>query len=176
MFDEVKGRNTADYLLRTAQQHHVQLSVMADTKANILITVSSIVLTLSISQFGDPTLRWSLLTLAGFTLLALLMAVLTVLPKFGRVKLKGNELPAGFNLLFFGNFIALSQERYLQEMETVLASDARVYETLVRDLYSLGRYLYYRKYRFLRYSYILLLTGFIIAPIQQVIITFFLRP
>lgn len=175
MFDEVKGRNTADYLLRTAQQHHVQLSVMADTKANIIITVSSIVLTLAISQLGDPALRWSLLTLAGFTLLALLMAVLTVLPKFARVKLHGSDLPSDFNLLFFGNFIALSQERYLQEMEAVLASDARVYETLVRDLYSLGHYLYYRKYRFLRYSYILLLTGFIIAPIQQVVMTF-IRP
>lgn len=175
MFDDVKGRNTADYLLRTAQQHHVQLSAMADAKANILITVSSIVLTLTIGRFGDPILRWSLLTLAGFTLLALLLAVLTVLPKLGKAKLKGNELSADFNLLFFGHFSFLSQEQYLKEMEKVLTDDARVYETLVKDLHSLGSYLYFKKYRYLRYSYFLLLTGFIIAPIQQVITIFLLH-
>ena len=38
-FAAVPERNTGDVLLRTMQQHHVALSTMADTKANILITV-----------------------------------------------------------------------------------------------------------------------------------------
>lgn len=169
MFNEVEGRNTADYLMRTAQQHHVQLSAMADAKANILITVSSIVLTLTISQLSDPVLRWSLLTLSGFTLFALLMAVLTVLPKFDRVKTKESELSSGFNLLFFGHFAFLSQERFLKEMEKVLVDDSRIYEVLAKDLYNLGYYLYFKKYRYLRYSYFLLLAGFIVAPVQQMV-------
>ena len=41
-FSEIPERNTGDNVLRTAQQHHVQMSMMADTKANIIITVSSL--------------------------------------------------------------------------------------------------------------------------------------
>ena len=48
---------TVDNLMRTAQQHHVALSSMADTKANIIITVSSNVLTLSLGRVNDPELR-----------------------------------------------------------------------------------------------------------------------
>ena len=44
-FQGIPERNTSDNLLRTTQQHHVHLSAMADTKANIVITVSSVVLT-----------------------------------------------------------------------------------------------------------------------------------
>jgi hypothetical protein len=50
----VPERNTGDVILRTTQQHHVQLSVMADTKANILITVSSIILTLILGKIERP--------------------------------------------------------------------------------------------------------------------------
>src|SRR5438128_452762 len=56
-FAAIPERNTGDALLRTTQQHHVALSTMADTKANILITVSSIVLTLVLGKMNDPGLR-----------------------------------------------------------------------------------------------------------------------
>lgn len=75
-FRGIPERNTGDNLLRTAQQHHVQLSVMADTKANIVITVSSIVLTLSLGRLNDPSLHHAMAVLAVFTLLALFLAVL----------------------------------------------------------------------------------------------------
>src|SRR5437899_11654456 len=81
-FDGVKGRSSVDNLLRTAQQHHVQLSLMADTKASILITISSIVLTISLSRSGDPQLRPALLTLAAACLISLLLAIVAVLPTF----------------------------------------------------------------------------------------------
>jgi len=82
LFAHIPERNTSDNMLRTAQQHHVQLSTMADTKANIIITVSSIVLTLSLGKLDQPQLRNSVLTLTVFTLLALLLAILAVLPKY----------------------------------------------------------------------------------------------
>ncbi|MET0230446.1 MAG: hypothetical protein ABW186_05885, partial [Rhodanobacteraceae bacterium] len=65
-FSRIPERNTGDVLPRTAQQHHVALSSMADTKANIIITVSSIVLTLSLGRIGDPALRPAVQTLAVF--------------------------------------------------------------------------------------------------------------
>ena len=79
-YARIPERNTGDNLLRCAQQHHVALSSMADTKANIIITVSSIVLTLCIGRLGDPELRVSALVLAVFTLFAQLLAILAILP------------------------------------------------------------------------------------------------
>lgn len=166
-YAQIPERNTSDNVLRTAQQHHVQLSAMADTKANIIITVSSIVLTLSLGRLTDPELRVSVLILAGFTLVALLLAILAVLPKYRPIRLKDDELPAHFNLLFFGHFAELSRERYLAEMNKVLMPDGTPYKTWVVDLYSLGTYLSHHKYRYLRYSYLFFLAGFILACLEQ---------
>ena len=167
-FARVTGRTSVDYLLRTAQQHHVQISVMADTKANILITVSSIILTLALSQLGNAEMRVALLTLCGFTLVSLVLAILAILPKFKRVDVEKGPLPPDFNLLFFGHFTAIDRDRFVDEMSHVLESDARVYETLVRDLYSIGEYLDRWKYRYLRWAYIALLTGFVAAAVVTV--------
>src|SRR5207342_1091097 len=110
-FAAVPERNTGDVLLRTTQQHHVQLSVMADTKANILITVSSIVLTLVLGKMSDPGLRAAMMTLAGFVLVALLLAIIAVLPKYRPLRLAPDAaLPANFNLLFFGHFAELPRD------------------------------------------------------------------
>ena len=93
LFAEIPERNPSDNILGMAQQHHVALSSMADTKANIIITVSSIVLTLSLGRASDPALRVAVLILSVFTLLALLLAILAVLPKYRPLRLGGDELP-----------------------------------------------------------------------------------
>ncbi len=171
LFAAIPERNTSDCLLRTMQQHHVALSTMADTKANIIITISSIVLTLALGRLGDPMLRHASLTLAGFTLLALLLAVLAVLPKYRPLKLKdpAGPIPPQFNLLFFGHFAELPRERFLAEIAGALRSDGSVYETMARDTYALGWYLAHHKYRYLRLSYLFVLGGFVLACAVQAV-------
>jgi len=61
----------------------------------------------------------------------------------------------------------MTSDEYRDEMEHILSSDALVYETAVRDIHSLGVYLYKKKYRFLRFAYVALLLGFIIATIVE---------
>ena len=46
-----------DQLLRQTRQHHVQLSSMADLKANLLLTMSSLVMTLSAPLLLQERLR-----------------------------------------------------------------------------------------------------------------------
>jgi F0F1-type ATP synthase assembly protein I len=167
-FADIPERNTADVLLRTTQQHHVALSAMADTKANIVITVSSIVLTLSLGKLTDPTLRLSVLTLCAFTLLALLLAILAVLPKYRPLSLNTEELPPHFNLFFMGHFSELSRERFLAEVSRSMRTDGSVYAALANDIYGLGTYLSRYKYRYLRLSYLSFLTGFIAALLEQI--------
>jgi hypothetical protein len=168
LYAAIPERNTSDVILRTAQQHHVALSSMADTKASIIITISSIVLTISLGRMGEPTLRASVITLTGFTLAALLLAVLAVLPKYRPLRLKPSQpLPSHFNLLFFGHFAELDQERYLRELSERLKTDGSVYRTMASDIYSLGSYLAHHKYRYLRLSYICFLTGFVASVVIE---------
>lgn len=167
-FAHIPERPSADVMLRTAQQHHVALSSMADIKANILITVSSIVLTMCLGRADDPALRVSIMTLAAFTLAALLLAILAVLPKYRPLKIGANALPPDFNLLFFGHFAELPRERFLEEINRAMKPGGSVYSTLANDLYSIGWYLARRKYRYLRYSYLFFLAGFVLACAEQV--------
>lgn len=166
-FAGVPERGSADHLLRLVQQHHVQLSTMADTKANIIITVASIVLTLALGRLREGEMYIGLMVLAGFTLLALLLAILAVLPKYRRVGRHSGPLPREFNVLFFGHFASLDQERYLREMAAAM-QPGQAYETVVRDVYGLGAYLAHYKYPYLRLSYLFFLAGFVLACIVQV--------
>lgn len=153
-------------MLRTAQQHHVHLSAMADTKASILITTSSIVLTIALSRLDQPHLRPALLTLAASSLLSLLLAVVAVLPTFAPGAVHRGE--ARRNLLFFGHFGEMSEQEFLRSMEPLLQSDTLIYEAMLRDIYGIGSYLYRKKYRFLRLAYVALLAGFIAASAVEV--------
>ncbi len=167
LFADIPERNTGDALMRTMQQHHVQLSTMADTKANIVITMSSIVLTLVLGRLNDPNLRAASLTLAGFTMAALFLAILAILPKYRPLRLKGESLPPQFNVMFFGHFAELSRERFQQEIAKALRADGSVYATMSKDVYALGWYLAHHKYRYLRWSYLFFLGGFTLACLVQ---------
>jgi len=168
-FAGVPERNTGDNLLRTAQQHHVQLSFLADTKCNIIITVSSIVLTMALGRLGDETLRASAIILIVFSLLALLTAILAVLPKFKPQKLRDGSLPQGFNLLFFAHFSALDLDRFRAELARQMQNDGSAYDAMARDLHALGCYLASHKYPYLRMSYLFFLSGFLIAALVQAV-------
>ena len=156
-FASVHARSSVDNLLRTIQQHHVQLSVMADTKASILITISSIVLTLALSRSDVPRLRPALLTIAVSSLISLLLAIIAVLPTFKRRR----DTPP--NLFFFGHFASMGEADFMSQMAQALESDDALYAAAARDIHSMGVYLFRKKYRFLRLAYIALLSGFVIA-------------
>ena len=163
-FEGIEGRSTADDFLGVIGNHHVQLSAMADVKANIIITASSIVLTLALSHFGDPGYRTTVLLLLPFVTLALLFAIIAVLPKHRPIVwAEGALKPSKFNLMFFGHFAELSKERYLREMARLLEDDRHIYEAMCEDIYGIGHYLEAYKYRYLRWSYLCFLIGFLLA-------------
>lgn len=162
----VPERSSADHLLRLIQQHHVALSTMADTKASMIITVSSIVLTIALGRFNDPDFRLALMVLSLFTMLALLCAILAVLPKFRGIKRLEGEIPPGFNLMFFAHFSSLDQQRWMDEMAERMMP-GRAYQTVLEDVYGLGLYLAQHKYPWLRLAYLFFLSGFVLACLAQ---------
>lgn len=161
-FVGIRSRHTLDYALRTIQQSQNQLSAMADTKASILITVCSIVLTVGITQFEAPILRWPLVLLTTSTLFALLFAILAVLPSQSSPRTPDGRLDVDaswFNLFYFGHFAELPRERFEAMLHEVARDDAAIYAMLARDIYGQGLVLGRKKYRMLRWSYLTFLFG-----------------
>ncbi len=160
-----------DHMIRQTRNHHVQLSSMADLKANILMTLASVVITLSIRYVSDPQLKWTTFVLMGFCLLTIVLAAYAVMPKIS-VNFDQEDEPdvhsPFFNLLFFGDFLRLSYDEYSDYMEEVLNDPSQVYETQVKEIYTLGKYLAARKYRFVRLAYISFMVGVIASGVVLV--------
>ena len=150
-----------DHMLRQTRIHHVQLSTMADIKANMLLTVASLVATLAAPNLMNPALRWPVLVLMLFCLITIVLAIYAVMPRFsghaggGR----GRDRSPMFNLLFFGDFVQMPYGEFAEAMEKVLNDPSQLYEAQVREIYALGTFLANKKYRFLRLAYLTFLIG-----------------
>ena len=161
-FAETQARSTVDYMLRTVQQHHVQLSLMVDQKANIMIGATLVLLTLLLGHMArDGVALWSAI-LSPFALAAAVCALLATMPTVKPIKLSS----AQFNPLFFGHFTTLTQDEYLRYMERLIADDGQVYHAMTKNIYQIGRILHDKKYRYLGWSYRLFLVGIVLAAVS----------
>ncbi|KAA3662880.1 MAG: hypothetical protein DWQ04_12175 [Chloroflexi bacterium] len=151
-----------DHLLRQTRMHHVQLSSMADVKANMMLTLASLVITFCIRYLTDPILRWPVFTLIGFCLVTIFAAAYAVMPK-GPNQVRPDLKNPNCDILFFGNFIHLAFDEYAEVMEQVMSDPNRVYEAQVREIYELGVFLATKKYRFIRIAYIAFITGLVVS-------------
>ena len=155
-----------DHMLRQTRLHHVQLSSMADVKANMLLTMSSVVITLSVPHIFKPDLKWPLLVLVGFCLLTVGLAAYAVMPKVPlspKAATPPDIRSPKFNLLFFGDFTQLDYAQFATAMEEVMNDPSRTYEAQIRELYTLGTFLATKKYRFLRLAYVSFIAGLFVS-------------
>jgi hypothetical protein len=152
--------HSAIYLLRTTQQHHVQLSAMADQKASIIIGAAFVVLALAFGKAsGGEQLPIALLILVIAMAMSALLAAWAVMPRFAK------SPRHGANMLFFGHFTAISEAEYVKQIHEVLASETSVHEAMARDIHQQGMVLRFRKFRFLAWSYRVLIVGAILASL-----------
>ncbi len=159
-FADVKARNSVDYVLRSTQQHHIQLSMMADQKASMLLGASAIILTLIFNNLkaGQPAL-W-MIVLGICVLFAAVFALLAVMPAVKGARWKHP------NWLFFSTFARLDEETWLKTMSDLLKDDAKVYHAICNEIYQLGMILNEKKYKYLRYSYRTFLLGITLAAVS----------
>lgn len=161
-----------DHLIRQTRWHHAQLSSMADVKANMMLTISSVVLTLSVRYLTEPLFRPAAIVLIFFCLLTVMMAAYAAMPK--TPILNGNGIKpdvkhAAFNLLFFGDFSRLSYEQFREAMEEAMETPEKAYEIQVREVYTLGCFLAQKKYRFVRLAYLSFISGLFVSLIVFII-------
>lgn len=149
-----------DHLLRQTRMHHVQLSSMADVKANIMLTLAALVTTFSIGYLSDPILRWPVVVLILFCVVTVFFAAYAVMPKLN-FDFQPEAKNPDCNILFFGNFMNLNYDAFRDIMTEVMASPENTYEAQIREVYELGVYLGYQKYRYVRLAYLTFIGGLV---------------
>lgn len=168
-------------LFRVTSANHMELSAMADTKANIMISVNSIIIsivvTILIRKLEEfPNFTIPAILLVGTCLAAMVFAILATRPKVSHGKVTKEDIAnKKGNLLYFGNFHQMSLEDYSSGMEKMMTDAEYLYGSMTRDIYYLGRVLG-KKYKLLRMSYNVFMFGFIISVISFLIASLFFDP
>lgn len=166
--DNKDNQHDIIYALRTAQQHHVQLGLMADNKANIILGSFLIFITVTQSLLEkNMDLNIPIWTLTAFYSLSAIFALLVIMPRFREKKVLKGETPS--NLLFFGSFSRMSIDEYVSSLSAKLTDDQSAREMMMRDIYLIGQVLQ-KKYTNLRLSYSLLAVGVGMSLLSYVVI------
>lgn len=147
------------YVLRTSQQHHVMLGMMADRKANIMLGAFLIFITVTQKMAQDDLeVNLPIWVLTVFFTLSAVFALLVIAPRFRSHKGTSEQQ----NLLFFGSFTPMSQDDYIKTLSGQLQNNEQARELLMKDIYQIGQVLY-KKYQNLRYCYACLGIGIVLS-------------
>ena len=155
-------------MFRIMSESHNNLSQMADSKANIMISVNTIVISIMVSvllgklqfypEFIVPTI-----ILVGVCLTAVIFAILATRPNISSGTFTRNDIEnKQVNLLFFGNFYNMQLPDYDWAMKEMMKDKDYLYGSMIKDIYFLGVVLA-RKYKFLRLSYSIFMYGLIVS-------------
>lgn len=153
-------------MFRTSYQTHNALSALADNKANIMISINGIIISILIASIAPRLGESSWLLLPTVVLLvgcviSMVYAVLAARPRVSRHPLSVEDARSGrANILFFGNFVRIPESDFVQGMEELMRNTDRVYLNMSRDIYALGHVLE-RKFRLLRVSYTVFMIGLV---------------
>ncbi len=165
-------------MLRLTSENHLKLSDMADHKANILISVNSIIISVILSVLLRKLSEASYLTIP--TIIFLVVAVTTIVisilatrPKISGGTFTHDEIAQKkTNLLFFGNFHNATYEQYNAAMREMMLDTDYLYGSLIKDIYYLGVVLG-RKYKLIRLAYNIFMVGIIVSVLAFAIAAFF---
>jgi hypothetical protein len=157
-------RQQLDHMLRQTRMNLVAFSQMADTKAHILLSLSSVLLSLSLTQFHEPRFTLAIAGLDIFLLVTIYFALLTVVGQV-RVFRRPNRSvhDPDYSPLFFGDYGDLSYAEYSAHFAEIMNDSDATYEVMVKDVYYAGRYLLRTKYKYIRLAYTFFFTGLVVS-------------
>ncbi|UZR92924.1 Pycsar system effector family protein [Chondrinema litorale] len=176
---KVEGRpeRGIETMFRTTSKNHVDFSSMADSKANIMISVNSIIITIIVGVLmrkldNNPHLIAPTIILLIVCLASIVFAILATRPNITSGRFSKDDIKQKkANLLFFGNFHKMQLSDFEWGMKEMINDSDYLYGSMIKDIYFLGVVLG-RKYRYLRTAYTIFMFGLIISSIAFIIATF----
>ena len=177
---EVTTKNESCYsrgvetLFRLTARNQINLNSIADNKSNILISVNaiiiSIIITMLVGNLGDVSNNiFPVIIFLVICLVTIVLAILSTRPnvKWGdytQDDLQQNKV----DLTFFGNFINMEYDDYLDSVKSMIKNDEHLYSTMIKNQYSLGKILA-KKFRLIKIAYNVFMVGIIITVVAFLI-------
>ncbi len=166
----ISTSKSAQTQFKTALRNHIDLSAIADNKANIMVTVNALIITVALPVLAGQMQTNEYLAVPGIMLLvvcvtSMIYATLATRP----IKMSGyssleDVQSKRSNLFFFGNFYKMKYDEYQKGISSVLSDEAILDSSITRDLFFLGKSLG-AKYSRLRMCYNIFMYGITIVVI-----------
>ena len=173
-----RGKET---LFRVAARNQIELIAIADNKANIIVGINAILISLIVALLGsgisldgipiarNPNIFIPFMILLVFSLVSCILAILAAKPVMIRTRLGSQRTRS---ILFFDHSRKDTLDEYMHNMRKLLSAKGDIYDQLMIEMYSQAQVLK-RKYAFLSIAYILFMIGFISCAISAFIANFF---
>ncbi len=156
-------------MFRSAYRVQMDLTSLADNKANMMISINGIIISIIIAAVApkldaNPWLLMpSILFLIG-TLVSIVYAILAARPRVSHHPITLEDLRhSQGNILFFGNFANMKEHEFVEGMSELMRDKTVTYESMMRNIYGLGVVLN-KKFALLQVAY----TSFMLALILGV--------
>ncbi|OCK53143.1 phosphohydrolase [Chryseobacterium sp. CBo1] len=168
-----KSDRSVDTLFRVTLNNHTRLSDIADSKANILLSVNAIIISVCLSVLVpklDAPKNTHLIIPTFFLLissvLTIIFAILSTKPNVTKTNFTKQDIAdRKVNLLFFGNFQQMLFDDFNNSMKDLIKDRDYIYDSLTKDLYFLGKVLD-RKYKLLSVTYQIFMAGIVISVLS----------
>lgn len=175
---EMKPDRGIETMFRNVMRTHVEFSGMADNKANIMISINTLIIggivTILMRKLDtNPHLIIPTFLLLTVSLVCIILAIRVTRPSLTEGKFTKEEVKQKkTNLLFFGNFYNMGLEDFSWGMKEMMYDRDYLYGSMIKDFYFLGQVLG-RKYKYLRVCYTIFLIGLILSVIAFAIVYIF---
>jgi len=176
--NSVKGRDERGIqtMFRTTSRNHYTLNQMVDRKANIMISVNAIILSLILSRIIGTIDTFCIhnapiLVMLITSIISIIFAIIAITPIRSHGEFTEQEIrEKQGNLLYFGNYHNMAFREYNWGMLQMLNDSDYLYTSMIKDLYFLGQMLS-RKYKHIRISLGAFMVGFVITVIFFLIVS-----
>ena len=155
-------------MLRSAYRVQMDLTGLADNKANMMISINGIIISIIIASVA-PKLDnnpWLLIPTAVFligNLISIVYAILAARPRVSSQPISLADLRhSEGNILFFGNFANMKEDEFLEGMVDLVEDKTVLYETMIRNIYGLGSVLK-KKFALLQVAYTTFMAALILG-------------
>lgn len=175
--DQKLGRGI-ETMYRSTYRTHINLSSIADAKANMMISINTIIMSVIIALVGSgftfsgqsfvENIRFTvpIMVLLVSALLSVIFAILSARPEVTSKEVDKEKIEKKqSSVLFFGNFVNMPLNDFISNLKKFRNDQGLLYDNMSVDIYYLGIVLT-RKYRLLRYSYNIFMGGLILSVLS----------
>jgi predicted metal-dependent HD superfamily phosphohydrolase len=185
--NKAQPKRGIETMFRSIYHSHIHLSSIADNKANMMIHINTIIISIMLTVVGakfsflgtsfkeNQRFIFPVISLLLTGLASIIFAILSAKPKVTEKISSIDEIKRkNVSVLFFGNYSNLTIQEFESQMKDLMKSQELLYGNMIRDLYYLGKVLT-QKYKLLRYSYLAFMLGLIITVFLVILIIVHLK-